>query len=151
MRRCQDSSPVSDILDFKHPSWRWGKVQRSEASDCQTQTHPPAVMCLEQSSLFYHVFTPGWFSPPSPLSIGPSVPPPLPVFVFFFDISGPVPISPPWGVLTAAQMKTLHQAPPLLFPIFEVLRALVQVSLHSRSVSGPSRLPGVCWRAQTGI
>lgn len=141
MRRCQDSSLGSDILDFKRPSRRWGKVQRSEASDCQTQTHTPAVMCLEQSSLFYHVFASGWLSPPPPLSIRPSVPPPLPVFFsfLFFDISGPVPIPPPWGVLTATQMKTLHQAPPLLFPIFEVLRALVQVSLHSRSVSGPSR------------
>lgn len=56
-------------------------------------------MCLGQSPLFQHFFTPGWFSP---LLHCPSVPPPLPVFLTFlvqFPFLHP-------GVLTAAQMKT---------------------------------------------
>lgn len=90
------------------------EVHHSRASDCQTQT-PPTVMCLEQSPLFQHFFTPGWFSP---LLHCPSVPPPLPVFLTFlvqFPFLHP-------GVLTAAQMKTLGSSASVSE---EVLRVFV--------------------------
>lgn len=125
--RCQDSSPDSVILDFKRPSRRWGKVHRSVSSDCQTPT--PPLGCAGNNPLCFTISPLLGGSVPSSTvhpSLRPSSPP------RFFDISGPVPISPPRGVLTAAKMKTPHQAPPPRFP-----KSLceVQVSLRYRSIN----------------
>lgn len=80
--RCQDSSLDSVILDFNRPSRRERKVHRSVSSDCQTQTGPRCDVF--GTILFVLPFLHSWVAqPPPPLSIRPSVPPPLPVFLTF--------------------------------------------------------------------
>lgn len=80
--RCQGSSLDSVILDFNRPSRRERKVHRSVSSDCQTQTGPRCDVF--GTILFVLPFLHSWVAqPPPPLSIRPSVPPPLPVFLTF--------------------------------------------------------------------
>lgn len=111
------------------------EVHHSLGSDCQTQT-PPTVMCLEQSPLFQHFFTPGWFSP---LLHCPSVPPPLPVFLTFlvqFPFLYP-------GVLTAEQMKTLGSSSSVSEEVLRVFVWYTGELPSQKHLSRTSRQPRV--------